>query len=156
MAPGNEWPTSGAGAPASGWAPADSCIWVSRSRRHILKPPYRLEIELEGLPQLQSGVWGHWAKRRKHDQVWKDRVKLAIMREKRPTRPLAKAHIVITRCSTTEPDFDNLAAAAKPLVDALIGTVLKDDSPSHLTRHYQWEKAPRGQGSVKLVVTETR
>jgi len=43
----------------------------------------------------------------------------------------------------------------KACVDALVKTgILVDDSPRHLTREYLWEKAPRGEGHVRIEIRE--
>ena len=116
---------------------------------------YHLKITLEGLPALQSGAFGHWTARRRHDSRWKQLVGLEA-RGKLPGEPLAKAFLSCTRYSAarSSPDRDNLVASFKPLIDALQGTVLIDDSPEHMTAQYHWEKCPRGEGRVVIEVSE--
>jgi hypothetical protein len=71
-----------------------------------------------------------------------------------PEKPLDRAMVTITRCSMAEPDYDNLVQGGKFLLDGLIRAgVIKDDAPSVIGRpDYQWEKAPRGKGCVRIRV----
>lgn len=116
--------------------------------------PYRLVIELPALPHLQSGTWGHWARRRKHDKQWREWVGLTARAMGLPPAPLARAHVKVVRFSSVQPDADNQVAAAKPLIDGLIGLVIVDDSPMHITREYDWFRAPPRQGKTVVVVEE--
>lgn len=118
--------------------------------------PYALEIELEGLPHLQSGTWGHWATRRKHDAGWKERIGWEARRL--GGKPLlTDAHIDCIRFSAVEPDYDNLVASFKPLVDGLVEAgILVNDSPSRLTRTYAWCNASRSKGRIRICVKERR
>ena len=116
---------------------------------------YHLRIELPGLPQLQSGAFGHWSARRRHDSRWKQLVALEA-RGHWPKEPLERASLVCTRfsCARSSPDRDNLVASFKPLIDALQGVVIKNDSPEHMTAEYHWEKCHRGEGRVVIEVSE--
>ena len=61
----------------------------------------------------------------------------------------------MTRLSSVQPDGDNLAESFKPLLDALIGLVIVDDSPAVLgSTHgrYGWIYAPPKKGSVRIEV----
>ncbi len=121
---------------------------------------YHLRIEIPGLPRLQSGAFGHWRERRKHDSRWKQLVGYEL-RGKFPPKPFERAFVVCTRFSASSkaPDRDNLVASFKPLVDALVDPplarpVLVDDSPDHMTAEYHWEPCPRGKGRVVIEVAE--
>lgn len=116
---------------------------------------YHLTIELDGLPSLQSGAFGHWSARRRHDSRWKQLVALET-RGKCPGEPLERALVVCTRysCASPAPDRDNLVASFKPLIDSLQGTVIENDSPEHMTAEYHWENCPRGKGRVVMEVSE--
>lgn len=125
---------------------------------------YHLRIELNGLPKLQSGSFGHWRARRKHDQRWKDLVGWETLGQ-RPKPPLERAHVVCTRFSPSQvrPDQDNLVGSFKCVIDGLVGDkrdptdptrVLADDSPKHMTAEYHWEPCPRGNGRVVIEVSE--
>ena len=116
---------------------------------------YHLIIEIPGLPQLQSGSFGHWSARRRHDARWKDLVWYEL-RGRLPPYALERSLIVCTRYSAarSSPDRDNLVASFKPLLDALQGHVIWDDSPEHMSAEYHWENCPRGEGRVVIEVTE--
>jgi len=117
---------------------------------------YQLRIEIPGLPKLQSGAFGHWRARRVHDSKWKDLVGYELI-GRRPPKPLERAEVSCVRYSAANkaPDFENLAASFKPLIDQLVGTVIVDDSQDHIGQpSYQWEKCPRGKGRVVIEVRE--
>jgi hypothetical protein len=121
---------------------------------------YRLEIELRGLPPLQTaapkGV--HWATAWRIARRWKRDVALAVSAGGRPAAPLARARVRLTRCSAQEPDPDNLASSFKPLLDALVEScVLEGDTPEHFVGRrpeYAWQWAARGAGHVRIEVTQ--
>lgn len=125
---------------------------------------YHLRIEIPGLPSLQSGSFGHWSDRRKHDKRWRQLVGWETL-GKRPGKPLARAFVVCTRYSATStaPDDDNLRASFKPLIDGLVGdrndptdptSILADDSPKHMTAEYHWEMCLRGGDGIVMEVSE--
>jgi hypothetical protein len=114
---------------------------------------YKLEIELNGLPDLQGLRYAHWARRYKHDSEWKARVGFAARQIGLPKKPLKKATAVFTRYSPKCPDHENLANSFKACCDGLIGLVIEDDGPTFLDRYYAWEKAGRGSGKISIVVT---
>ena len=118
---------------------------------------YHLRIEIPGLPSLQSGAFGHWSARRRHDSRWKELVGYSTL-GKRPEQPLERAFIVCTRYSASRkaPDFENLAASFKPLLDGLVNVrVLIDDNQDVIGQpEYHWEKCPRGEGRVVMEVSE--
>ena len=126
-------------------------------------PSYRLEFEIPGLPELPQKRRSYWVIKKAADR-WREVVKLTV-KQRRPPDPLSSALITLTRRSSVEPDYDNLVASFKPVVDALTlskknnrgrmiwrADVLVDDRPSVLARRYLWEKAPPGKGSIHVVV----
>lgn len=115
---------------------------------------YRLEIEIAGLPDLQSLRYAHWRTRHRHDREWKYLVDGHAQAKGLPPEPLESAHLELVRYSTREPDTENLANSFKALVDALKGTVIVDDSPRHVSREYRWERVGPREGRVRLIVTE--
>ena len=116
---------------------------------------YHLRIAIPGLPSLQSGAFGHWSARRRHDSRWKQLVCIELM-GKLPKERLVRAFVSCTRYSAarSSPDRDNLVASFKPLLDALQYDVIWEDSPEHMTAEYHWEKCGRGEGRVVIEVTE--
>lgn len=118
-----------------------------------LAPCYVLEVELDGLPRMTNAQRGHWAARMKHAKMWKRRVFDAVWPH-RPSEPLERAQLTLTRFSTKAPDFDGLVSGFKACVDALIHAgVLIDDNFSVIGQPaYLWERAQRGAGKVRVRV----
>lgn len=118
---------------------------------------YRLHFTLEGLPKiLSNGSQGSWRKSHGEKMKWQRKIRdFVILNKMRPDEPLKKAKVTITRHSFKCPDFDNMAIAAKPLMDGLVKVgVLIDDSMDVVTHQYKWERAPQLKGFVELVVEE--
>ena len=116
---------------------------------------YRISFELDGLPKSQTNNYGHWRTRAKSKSEWEARVHLAVIHD-RPELPLTSARISFTRCSSSEPDFDNLVASFKPVMDGLVKAgVIEDDKPSVIGQpEYLWIKAKPKHGSVRITVEE--
>lgn len=120
---------------------------------------YRLELTIPSLPSLATAQKRpHWTRVHRETKRWREVVSALVGRQ-RPAQPLERARITLTRCSSREPDHENMAMAAKPIVDALCtgpgrAQVLVDDRPSVLERVYRWEKAPAGKGKLIVVVEE--
>lgn len=125
--------------------------------------PYRLAFEIPALPELPQRRLTHWAVKRAAD-TWREAVVIAVGRRK-PKRPLSRAHLTLIRRSSVEPDYDNLVASFKPVVDGLTRSrpnrkgeiirragVIFDDKPSVIDREYRWEKAPPRHGSIRVEV----
>lgn len=69
------------------------------------------------VPTLNVLMRMHWRKRTKHLRqiAWY----VVALAGKAPSAPFAKAHVVIERESTQEPDPDGLSTAAKAILDVL-------------------------------------
>jgi hypothetical protein len=68
-------------------------------------------------------------------------------------QPLERAHVVVTfihRSRRYMSDVDNLYSRAKPIVDALKGILIRDDSPAHLELEVRQELGK--ERSVQLEV----
>lgn len=129
-------------------------------------PRYRLLLELPGhLPELPQKR-RHWIHHKRAADNWRALVLAIVRPEMRPPEPLSRASIVCTRRSSVEPDFENLAASFKPVVDALCtsrrhGTrfvhraeIIEDDKPSVLSRDYAWELASPNEGGIRLALDQ--
>ena len=114
---------------------------------------YSLSFELDGLPKSQTNNYGHWAIRHKSKKEWEARVFNAV-RGNLPSKPLVRARLRFTRCSAAQPDFDNLVASFKPIMDGLITAgIIEDDKPSVIgSPVYLHELARPKQGKVRVVV----
>jgi Holliday junction resolvase RusA-like endonuclease len=119
---------------------------------------YRLELSLAKLPDLQAAgqVPKHWAVRNREKVWWRNQIAWWVVSKGKPEKPLQRASVTLTRCSTQEPDTGNLAASFKAIEDALVHAgVLEDDCPRVCRPVYAWERAKRGQGGVRIVVEST-
>lgn len=117
-----------------------------------------LDLTLDGLPPMNTADRTHHWSAYRLKRAWEGKVCAAVLHElgRWPERPLDRARVTITRCSTREPDFENLTQGGKFLLDGLVKAgVLADDSPKVIGRpEYLWEAAPRGAGSVRIRVED--
>lgn len=116
---------------------------------------YKLEIEIPGLPKTVNALGrAHWAVKVKHNKDWEKLIFAAAFAKGLPIVPLKKALVILTRCSSSEPDFDGLVSGMKVILDSLIKCgVLGDDNPKvigHPT--YVWEKCKKGEGKIRIEV----
>ena len=116
---------------------------------------YKLTFELNVLPRSQINTHGHWSSRHREKKNLEDMVIAATIRDW-PKDPLEKAVLTFTRCSSSEPDFDNLVASFKPIMDGLErARIIVNDKPScvgHPT--YGWEYAKPRHGKIRVRVEE--
>lgn len=77
-----------------------------------------------------------------------------ILHKAIPPKPLKRAKLTLTRCSSQEPDFDGLVSSFKHIIDGLIlGGIIENDKMSNIGQPtYIWEKAPREKGKVIIEV----
>jgi Holliday junction resolvase RusA-like endonuclease len=115
--------------------------------------PYTLTITLKGLPKTPNAR-EHWTAKARQTKVWKQKVFTACW-HKRPPKPLERARITFTRVSSVEPDFDNLAASFKAVLDGLRqAQVIVDDKRANVGRpEYLWRKCKPKDGHVIVEVT---
>lgn len=116
---------------------------------------YTLEFELKGLPTTTNGSHGHWATKAKAKRKWIDAVMNYVVQNKaHPSEPLTKAKLTLTRCSSSETDFDNLVISFKPVVDGLKHAgVIVDDKMSVIGQPtYAWESVKRNAGKIRIKV----
>lgn len=117
---------------------------------------YTLDFEINDLPlPTNQQMSMHWTKKGAYVKHWHRMVSL-LVGSKKPTKPLPKAVLTLTRFSSSEPDFDGLVSSFKPVIDALIVCgVLVNDKPSNIGQSkYLWEKAKPKQGKIKIKVEE--
>jgi Holliday junction resolvase RusA-like endonuclease len=116
---------------------------------------YVLQFELPGLPRTTNGSHGHWRTKAASVKKWKQAVFTKAW-PRRPTEPLACAIITFTRCSSVEPDFDNLVISFKACMDGLRqAKIIVDDKKKNVGRpEYLWEYAPKGQGKIKIKIEQ--
>lgn len=115
-----------------------------------------IQFEIMGLPKTinAAGRW-HWALKSKEANYWKKMVFLSVCSQ-RPIEPLKKAKLTLTRCSSSEPDFDGLVSSFKHVLDGLKeARIILDDKPSNIgSPTYLWEKVSPKAGRIKVKVEE--
>ena len=116
---------------------------------------YVLAFTIDQLPPVNSADGTNRWVRRKKRKEWEQLVWFAV-RRKRPKSPLRHAAVSVTRHSSVEPDYDNLAQGGKFILDALVDNmILKDDKRQIIgTPHYDWKRSAPRRGSVTVSVTE--
>lgn len=115
---------------------------------------YEHSFEIHELPKMSNGSHGSWMQEHRRRKKWHRMVGQWLM-GRTPPRPIQRARVVFTRCSSVEPDYDGLVHGFKPIRDALVKWgVLEDDRPRNLEGVYLWEKALRKQGKVRVEIRE--
>jgi hypothetical protein len=97
----------------------------------------------------------HWAVKARNARKWRELGADAI-RAHRPVAPLRRARVKLTRHSSHELDFDNLAFSFKPLLDSLVESqIIQDDDPATIGQpDYRWERAKPKCGFVVVKIEE--
>ena len=117
---------------------------------------YKIKIELDGLPPTLNSIGRkhHWFKV-KTAREWLHKTTLAVS-DKIPPTPIKKFKLILTRHSSSEPDYDGLVSTFKHCVDALTRCgIIEDDKLSNTGQwDCRWEKAPRGKGKVTIEVIQ--
>lgn len=110
-------------------------------------------IEIQGLPPMANGGHGSWQKSHGIRKAWKTRVGNMLL-GKVPRTPYQLIHVIFTRHSSSEPDYDGLVHGFKPVRDALVnfGIVIDDDS-THMRSEYRWCKAKAKEGKITIEIT---
>ena len=115
-----------------------------------------IQFEIMGLPRSTNGGHGHWRADWARKKEWKDKVGSALWGQI-PKKPFPIAKAIFTRCSSSEPDNDNLAISFKPIADALkVFGVITDDKPSCFKVEYRWEKTKPKAGRIRVTVEEIK
>jgi hypothetical protein len=117
---------------------------------------YSITIEIPSLPLMPNQLLGaHWRKRSTHATVWRNAIWAKIAQHK-PSTPLERAHLTLTRGSSTEPDFDGLVGSFKAVIDALVYCrILVNDKQENIgTSTYIWSKCPQKKGFVRIKIEE--
>lgn len=125
-------------------------------RAEVTFNPYRLSIFLDFLPDIQlNSSHGHWASRYTKIRKVKATVGFSVF-EHKPKEPLKQARLTLVRHSTRQPDFDNLVASFKPVIDALTEyQIIVNDKPENIGQpSYNWVKCARVSQGISILVEE--
>lgn len=113
------------------------------------------EIELPGVPKTVNATNRmHWTQRHKEAKRWKLAVFAECVRKKMTELNLSKARLELTRFSSREPDFDNLAHSFKHIIDGLrAAKVIIDDKPSVIgSPMFFWVKSSRKDAKIQIKI----
>lgn len=96
----------------------------------------------------------HWAVKAKEARVWRNLVHRECHRRGIANLKHAKAELILTRYSSSELDFDNLASSFKYILDGLVQAgVITDDKPSVIgSPTFIWQKCPPKQGKISIKI----
>jgi len=116
--------------------------------------PFKISITIKGLPALTNQRRVHWRKLQNESRMWKSQVISKARLNKLPETPLVKAKLILTRHSSSEPDYDGLVGSFKNCIDALVEIgILQNDKMSNIgIPEYKWEKAKPGDGKIRIEV----
>lgn len=115
---------------------------------------YRLIFELNGLPKTTNRLAGsNFYLVHQMRKKWKRDVYFTT-HYYRPSEPLKKATLKLTRISSHQPDFDGLVSSFKPILDGLKeAKIILDDSMDQIgIPTYLWEKGKKGMGRIEIEV----
>ncbi len=118
------------------------------------EPFYRLAFTLFDLPKrTNNNSRTHWALQHKEAKKWKQFVRLKVGLQ-RPDKPLERARLILTRVSSSEPDYDGLVSSFKHVIDGLIeaGVIVSDKMSVIGVPEYRWLKGRRGVGSITVEI----
>lgn len=84
---------------------------------------------------------------------WKNAVYYEFYKH-RPDKPLERARVTLTRCSSRQGDFDNLVSGFKAILDGLVmGKIILDDKVDVIgSPIFLWEKAKNKEGKIRIRV----
>ena len=111
------------------------------------------EFNIYALPQTINAIGRkHWGLKVKEAKRWKRLVGEQCIFKNIHGLGLKTARLELTRRSSKEPDFDNLASSFKHVIDALVESyVIVDDKPSVISSPvFIWEKAKMKEGSITV------
>ncbi len=119
---------------------------------------YQATIEVDGLPLTTNAMnaQGKWT-RIKDKRKWHDLIgKYLLLHRLKPSAPLKRARLRLSRFSSKLPDYDGLVGSFKSCVDALVEfDVLEDDSLNHIGMpEFHWEKVRPKLGKIKIEIWE--
>jgi len=99
-------------------------------------PALRHSLRINQIPKSPNGPKGlqrmFWATRRKYQWQWASAIRYAMGRNLSRQPNGVKAHVSICQHRKRLLDPDNLVSSVKPVVDAMKGIVIIDDSNRHI------------------------
>lgn len=117
---------------------------------------YEFEFTIPGLPPTtNSHGRAHWTVKAKLARKWRDLVVLAVGSNK-PSSPLLRAKLTLTRGSSADLDPDGLVSSFKHIVDGLIdaGVIANDRTKNIGFPTYNWEQCAKKNGFIRVHIQE--
>jgi hypothetical protein len=115
---------------------------------------YHLVFRVQDHPRTYNKLARlHWSKIAKEAKKWHEIVMYSTA-GKRPSVPLSKAFLRLTRASSAISDFDGLVSSFKYVIDGLVvNHVLKNDTPLVIgSPEYRWTKEKGKKGWIEVEV----
>lgn len=111
---------------------------------------------IPGLPKNPNQLKGqHWSAYHKEAAEWQRSVGLMalVVRNRYGLRPLPKAalHFHVSVGDNRTHDADNIIASFKPVLDALKGVIIEDDSIDHIQLSYSFDRAKPRQFTIQVI-----
>lgn len=115
---------------------------------------YCLVFEIPYLPKPPNRLLtAHWSVAYKEKKQVLHLVNLSTI-GKRPAEPLSKASLILERHSSVMPEYDGMTGSFKYVIDSLVSLkILKNDTMDVIgSPFYQWVKAKKNEGKIRVVV----
>jgi hypothetical protein len=116
---------------------------------------YSVSFKIRELPQTYNQLnRKHYRAKCAEAKKWQRLVLEALPHL--PLAPLKKAHLKLTRYSSSEPDYDGLTISFKYVVDALVLAKVIDNDKLSNTGPWEvhWVKVPPKKGGISVEVQE--
>jgi len=125
---------------------------LKANKRNLRVMAYLLDITIECLPKTpnsigKASIWQSHGERHK----WRKEIAFHTL-GKVPDFPIKLSNLYLTRCSSRQPDIDNLYSSFKFVIDALkYNKIIEDDKPSNFSEFKcSWQKAKKGSIRIRL------
>lgn len=116
---------------------------------------YSLFFTIHNLPKTPNEtLQKHWRVNSGESKKWKRLVWHEILSKGAPLKPLAKAKLTLTRCSSVSPDYDGLVGSFKHVMDGLVESrVIESDKMDCIGKpDYRWEKTAPKKGRIEILI----
>jgi Holliday junction resolvase RusA-like endonuclease len=118
---------------------------------------YKFVATIPGLPKTMNAIKGHhWRTYSNQKKRWARQVARLTLINRPPRLPLKKVKLTLTRLSSAAPDYDNLVASFKPIIDCLVdfGFIVNDSMDVVGQPTYAWQKVKPLQGAIRIEIEE--
>lgn len=128
------------------------------SQPEVTPMKYRLEFVVHELPRIpNNGSHGSYWQVVQEKRKWEKLIVFQIGLN-RPPSPLALSKLTLTRFSSVEPDYDNLTASFKKIVDILRDQkIIANDKMGNFVGgkpNYLFQKTAPKNGHIRVLLEE--